>query len=234
MRSSFGHSRHDKMVMGTAFDIGLFFCAISLVFMVALLPGTDLASGVAPGEPVVWYSFLLSGPVALVWIGVFLRRWRNTVNNNEDDELPSELSAVYSLINGLVVIGIGGWLIYAALNAHLDRGQPQTHYAYVFDKSVDERGRFEDFQLFLSDWKHENGTLIMSVASDLYERIDVQDSCLRLIVRPGAFGHEWIVENEPYKRSDAGTEKDWAYQCRATWEQKARLVDSARHGSGAR
>lgn len=232
MQWNFDNSRPDKMLMGTAFDIGLFFLAIVLLFIVAVLPDNELASGAAPGEPIFWYSLYLSGPVALLWVGVFLHRRKSAMRLGSNNALPHELSAIYSFINGLVVIVIGGWLTYSALNAYLDKGQQNTYYSYVLEKNIDDEGRFEKFELLLSDWKRDEGTRVLSVTSDFYESVDAADSCLRLVIQPGAFGHEWIVENEPYRWSDTAADTDWKYQCRAAWEQKTRIVDSSRAGSG--
>ncbi len=220
----------DRLLMGTAFDIGLFFLAVVLLFLVAVMPSNSLASGAVPGEPVVWYSFYVSAPIAFLWISAFLQRRRRVLKGRGSSVLPEELSAIYSLVNGLIVIGIGGWLVYAGLNAFLDRGQQQTYYTHVLDKVVEEGGRFENFQLVLSSLKHEGGTLVLNVTSDFYDQVDAADSCLRLVVRPGAFGHEWIVENEPYKWPDMTADKDWQYHCRIAREQKIKLVDSFSSG----
>lgn len=225
MQWNFEDSRSDRLLMGSTLDIALFFLAVVLVFVVAVLPTSELASGAAPGEPLLLSSLYLSGPVALLWVGVFLHRRRRATKNGRLSPMPDELTAIYSLVNGLVVIGIGGWLIYGAMNAFFDRGHHEVHFAYVLEKSVKDDGRFENFELQLSDWNSESGTVTLDVASDFFEQIEAEDSCLRLVTRPGAFGHEWIVENQPYKRSDIAVNKDWRYQCRAAWEEKTRLVE---------
>ncbi len=232
MQWNFEETKPDRLLMGTAFDVGLFFLAVVLVVLVAVMPSNDLASGAAPGEPIFWYSFYLSGPVAILWLGVFLRRRRRLLKARGSGVLPEELSAIYSLVNGLVVIMIGGWLAYSALNAHLDEGQRQTHYAQVLEKEVEEEGRFESYQLLLSDWRHDGETLVMHVSSALFDQITVPETCLRLVVQPGAFGHEWIVENEPYSGSPLTKTQGSEFQCREAWKQQNKLADSSTPQSG--
>ncbi|MEX0298479.1 MAG: hypothetical protein AB3N28_05375 [Kordiimonas sp.] len=232
MHWNFEETKPDRLLMGTAFDVALFFLAVVLVVLIAVMPSNDLASGAAPGESIFWNSFYLSGPVALLWIGVFLRRRKRLHKAHGSSVLPEELSAIYSLINGLIVIMIGGWVVYSALNARLDSGAQQTHYAQVLQKEVEEEGRFESYQLFLTDWRHEGETLVLQVSSDLFDKVSPVETCLRLVIQPGAFGHEWIVENEPYQRSTLARNPGSEYQCREIWQQKNRLADSSISLSG--
>lgn len=223
MHWNFEDSRKGRLRLGVAFDVLLFFVAVVLVIAVAVLPTSHFTSGAVPGQNTFWGSLILTGPIAFLAIIVYARWRTRLVQKDYLAPPPEELTVTYRLVNGLVVLMIGGWAAFGALNAWLDRGVGDVYYTHVLDKRVEDDGRFENYLLTLENWQGRGRPLVMTVDSEFYDGVTVTDSCLRLVIKPGAFGHEWISDRQYFQRHSADllAVSNWRSRCRAEWQARS-------------
>jgi len=190
------HFGNGRLVV--AADILLFFVAVVLIIGAAVLPTNHFASGAVLGAATFWHSLLLTGPIGFIIVVGYLgwrRRIRRMMPRLAD---PEELTIAYRFVNGMVVLSIGGWVLYSALNAKLDHGQKTIIFSPVLGKTVEDDGRFESFHLTVANWHKFGGTIDIAVSDTFYKTVRQKGGCLRLVVKPGAFGHEWIVRRDHF------------------------------------
>lgn len=221
MQWNFDDSRSGRLRYGAVADVLLFFISVVLVIAVAVLPTSSFTSGAVPGQDTFWSSFVMTGPIALLFCAAYLRATRRPKRSMDYIPRPEDLTISYRLVNGLVVLSIGGWALYGALNAWLDGAEGWEVYAQVQDKTVIEDGRFEDYTLVLDDWSGRSAPVILSVDSSFYDNVDAQKTCLHLVIKPGAFGHEWIAETDYYPRASNEGEGAQSASCKAEWQARS-------------
>ncbi len=207
---------------GTFADAVLFFMAVVLVIAVAVLPVSHFTSGALPGQHVFRHSLLFTGPIGFVMLAFYWRWLRKAKRQCYLSVQPEELTVTYRLVNGLLVLFIGGWGMFGVLNARLDRGDAYVYYSQILDKTIDTEGRFENYKLLLAHWQAENDPIEMAVDSKLYSAVSGKSECLRFEVKPGAFGSEWMVSHQHFALETVAYDFEDKSQtiCEAAWAQK--------------
>jgi hypothetical protein len=230
MHWNFEKDQANRLRFGAVGDMLLFFFAVVALIGFAVLPTSSFGSGVLPGQGMFWQSFVFTGPLALVFLVAYVRWLRRSRAKAYLSPQPEELTVTYRIMNALVVLLVGGWALYGALNARLDSGPSRIYYTYVLDKTIDEDGRFENYNLTLANWDGGAKPLTLAVDSTFFGAVDVEDSCLRLVVRPGAFGLQWIEQHQHFEHTlnFTGGRDNWMGKCQAVWAEQT----ANRSGSG--
>jgi|GEM_PF-4359655 len=194
MHWNFDTSTRADSSAGNALDVGLFFVAVVLITGIAVLPEYFLTYEAAPHEDLLWSSLLLSSPIALVTFLMIRKSGRQPVIYDDAILATDQLTRAYRIVNSMVIIFVGGWAAYGGLNSWLDSGPSEIYYTQVLGKEADDGGRFERYKVVVSDWRGGNKPVELVVNNSFYERIQPGRNCLRLTVKAGAFGHEWIAD----------------------------------------
>ena len=224
MRSGFSGGAGLRRLWVYYLDSLLFFIVVVLAFALAIVPHSRLASGIIHVEESMLYSIYLSGPFVLFWVGVYARKLSRNNSSASEGCLSAELCDAYRFVNGMAIIFSSGWLLYAGLNAKLDESAQEVHFSSVMDASAIKDGKYERYDLLLSSWRNRQEGLRLSVDYGLFEALSAEESCLRIIVRHGAFGHEWIEEKQVFFPENALIGPGYEQYCEQSWQQQHKLV----------
>ena len=223
MRWNFDTGMRSDRATSKALDASLFFVAVVLITAIAVLPEYFITYEAASNEDLLWSSLLLSAPLALVTF-LMIRKPRRSLNIYDDTHSVTEqLTRAYRIVNSMVIIFVGGWALYGCLNSWLDQGPGEVFYTQVLGKEADDDGRFDRYSIEVSDWRGGQDPVELIVNNSFFEKVKEGRSCLRLTVKAGAFGHEWIADRAYIAQPDASSATknikpfNLLARCEATW-----------------